>query len=312
MNRILLYCSAIQVLALGVGCSSVVDKPMLEDPAFSSDEVESADRISASTRIRGSLSAPNGQARGAFGTGRSPVGYTFRGTVGKVDVSLSSGDGDAVLSVYGPLRTSWSAAGRVGYNDDAPGRGTDSFLSLNLRVAGTYLVVVREYYDSPATYAVEVATRPTSCVFEDCGPPPLLAQRVCEDGTTVSPKLTCETTPNGCGWKIEQVECPAPPSHTCRGGSCGPQPALPVERITCADGSTIVTPSITCQAQANDACGWKIEAVTCPRTCEVSECGPRPNPVLRWWSPGRFVPPTVTCGWRNGQCGWSISGGECN
>lgn len=58
---------------------------------------------------------------------------------------------------------------------------------------------------------------PPLCTEAECGPRPLPAQRLCPDGTTVTPDITCEPQASGaCGWTITSVPCPSDP--TCADG----------------------------------------------------------------------------------------------
>lgn len=47
------------------------------------------------------------------------------------------------------------------------------------------------------------------CGPSDCGPQPNFQPRLCDDGTSIFPDLTCEASDDGnCGWQLDSEDCP--------------------------------------------------------------------------------------------------------
>jgi hypothetical protein len=88
------------------------------------------------------------------------------------------------------------------------------------------------------------------CDKTTCGPEPLIASRVCWDGSTAGPVCELNAKTNTCGWDI--TVCP--PEPVCDANACGPNP-YGMPNHTCADG-TVAGP--VCKANSKGTCGWTI------------------------------------------------------
>lgn len=159
------------------GCAAdTVHKAEAAGPDLSegslSDTVR-ADRVSGGTQIISAIKF-GATEDGAFATGGtaarpSAVGYTVVGKRGaRVKLDLTSTEGDAVLSLYGPLATTWATARRVAYHDDLSSRNTNSRIEIALPSDGTYLIVAQEYYNDAADFTLALACNGPEC-WLGCG-----------------------------------------------------------------------------------------------------------------------------------------------
>ncbi|MFT4703633.1 MAG: hypothetical protein ACI81R_001325 [Bradymonadia bacterium] len=98
-------------------------------------DAENAQAITSGDTVRAELDA--GDER--LPSGESVDYYTFSGRAGqRLSVEMSSTTFDTYLAMAGPN-------GETAANDDAPGRGTDSVLQLNLPADGSYTLAATSY-----------------------------------------------------------------------------------------------------------------------------------------------------------------------
>ncbi|OIP41343.1 MAG: hypothetical protein AUK47_06445 [Deltaproteobacteria bacterium CG2_30_63_29] len=117
------------------------------------------------------------------------------------------------------------------------------------------------------THSCECAPDATDCTDQECGPAPMCAAYLCEDGSTAGCTGLCYRLDDGtCGWEIR--ECPAPTDPKCTDLECGPAPDCPT--YLCEDGSTAGCTDL-CYRLDDGTCGW-----------EIREC-PAPTD-LKWWA----------------------------
>ncbi len=279
-----------------------MQKPAIEDfDLAGTDESSSdaADAVSGGARIVGAVALPNSTTTGAFGTARRPVAYTFEtGRLGanNVKIAVEAQTGDSVLTVYGPLRTTWAAARKVAENDDAPGGGVGSELTLNLSQSSKYLIVVREYFKQPGAFILTVGNPatpncglPLACGTARAQPRPVR----CGDGSFVYPVTSCALEGNVCAWKVSSPACPLPAEIDCSSaGACGPERQY--EPQTCIDG-TLVYGSATCERDG-DVCKWKSVIPECPVvTCTRTTPCPGSDTYCQF-PPGFGAVAQFTCG----------------
>ncbi|MCS6800000.1 MAG: Kazal-type serine protease inhibitor family protein [Myxococcota bacterium] len=152
------------VAILLAACVAQEHKPELEPPAFV-DGDEPADALTARLRLQGVLGW--GESVDSRFPSRGFNGWLFTAGAGSRFVLETRGhEGvDTVLYLYGPQRgSSWSRAVPIAVNDDYGG-SLDSRLAVRVRSAGTYLVVVREYWGRPGGYTLSLR-----CLDADCRP----------------------------------------------------------------------------------------------------------------------------------------------
>lgn len=238
--------------------------------------------------------------RGAIGFGETVesafatdgyYGWTFTAAAGARIVldAVPMDDADTVLMVYGPMTgRTWSRARPIAVNDDY--RGTlASHVAFRAVRAGTYLVVVRDYWEADGSFALTLGCASGECRTE-CG-----ADDACPTGSECN-RVVCIRAP--CPSYCAPIDTRAP-GDECDVAECGPP--LRIATLMCADGSTGGFTG-RCFRDETLACGWEIRA--CP-TEEVS-CG------------GRRVGGAVAC--PDGQycayepsdiCGWADAPGVC-
>ncbi len=311
MIKQLPYC----LLLLAACIAAPAEKVALTDPELGDETEERADGVSGAARIVGALSILNGKASGTFSATKA-LGYTIQLQRGPLVASLTSPTGDSVLSVYGPLKTSWRAAARVGYNDDISENNYDSKVAIEIATAGKYLIVVREYLNNQSEYELTVngLSTPLACTEADCGSRPELAQFRCPDGSFVWPSQTCGISNDSCGWITTVPVCPAAPA-TCQPSDCTdskPDPAA----ARCPDGRlNPVTVSCDQSDRAPNGCAWTVHVNACritPRMCAPSDCTDTPpDPVQRRCPGGSNQSSIVTCEPTGNTCAWQVYTPRC-
>jgi len=250
-----------------IGCaqSPAADKPddlesrLLEEEVGDSDIA--ADGFSRLVQVRGTIEFGE-SIRSAYGAGNYR-GWLFTGAANaQVALDAIATDGtDTVLMLYGPQTASgWSRARPIAVNDDYRG-STNSHLDVRLARSGTYLVIVREYYESAGEFTLTLACSGAECRTQ-CG----TADR-CPTGATCN-RVMCFRAP--CPSFCEAIDpTPAPVAGgVCEDTTlCGPRPRTVT--IMCTDGS-LGGNTGRCIRDASLVCGWEHRA--CP--VEVA-CGGR-------------------------------------
>lgn len=246
-------------LATLVGCaqSPAADKPNDLETRLLTEEVGdsdiAADGFSRLVQVRGTIDFGE-SIRSAYGEGNYR-GWLFTGTA-NARVSLDAmalDESDTVLMLYGPQTASgWSRARPIAVNDDYRG-STNSHLEVRLPRAGTYLVIVREYYESAGEFTLTLACSGAECRTE-CG----TADR-CPTGAMCN-RVMCVRAP--CPSFCEAIDPTPPPApgDVCEDTTtCGPRPRNVT--LMCSDGS-VGGNTGRCIRDASLVCGW--EQRECP------------------------------------------------
>ncbi|MBK8169742.1 MAG: hypothetical protein IPK60_05305 [Sandaracinaceae bacterium] len=204
---------------LVAGCAANVEAPKAAiEENLNFDNVDSpADSRSRRLDIRGTIGFGE-TVEGTFAESGF-VGYLFT-AAGRstVTVNLTSADADPVVYLYGPQTgRSWSRATPIASDDDS-GAGTNSRLTKRLPSAGTYLLLVREYYGDEGNFALTLDCAGDSCRVE-CG-----ADDSCPTGSECN-RVVCVRAP--CPSYCAPIFTPPPPPPV----RCGTRGAG-----TCADG----------------------------------------------------------------------------
>ena len=254
-------------LATLVGCaqSPAADKLIDIETRLLTEEVGdsdiAADGFSRRVQVRGTLDFGESVTT-SYGEGNYR-GWLFTGTANaRVALDAMATDGsDTVLMVYGPQTASgWSRARPIAVNDDYRG-STNSHLEVRLPRAGTYLVIVREYYESSGDFTLTLACSGAEC-RTDCG-----SGDRCPTGSSCN-RVMCVRAP--CPSYCEAIDpTPAPmPGDVCEDTTtCGARPRNVT--LMCSDGS-LGGNTGRCIRDASLVCGW--EHRPCP--AEVA-CGGR-------------------------------------
>lgn len=225
------------------------------------DTDTAADGFTRLVEMRGSIGFGE-SIDSAYGT-RGYYGWLFTANAGaRVALDAMATDGsDTVVMLYGPQTASgWSRARPIAVNDDYRG-STNSHLDVRLARSGTYLVIVREYWEDAGAFTLTLACSGAECRTE-CG-----ADDRCPTGSECN-RVVCIRAP--CPSFCAPIDVtPAPqPGDDCDASLCGPRPRSVT--IMCEDGS-LGGNTGRCFRGEDLVCGWEIRA--CPTT-EV-RCGAR-------------------------------------
>lgn len=308
-------------LALATGCTQTLagDKSGdLEAQILGSDLADQdipADSYTRRVAIQGEISFGE-TLEGHYASG-GYAGWLFTASAGaRVTLDAHATDGsDTVIALYGPAtRSSWSGARPIAVNDDYRG-STDSHLDVRVSRAGTYLVIVREYWDEGGNFDLTLACSGAECRAE-CG-----ASDRCPTGSECH-RVVCIRAP------CPSYCAPVLPVHAgdaCDEALCGPP--LRIATRMCDDGSIggwtghcLRNPDLT-------TCSWEIRECPAPAACPLVRfaCGAGTH-----WddTPGvcACVPDAIACGGRAGNtcpagqfcsiptaqiCGWADGQGTC-
>jgi hypothetical protein len=217
------------------------------------------------------------------------AGWVFTATAGaRLSIDAMASDGtDTVIALYGPqTSSSWTGARPLATNDDYHG-STNSHIDHRVTRAGTYLVIVREYWNDAGNFTLTLACAGTEC-RQECG-------TACPTGSECH-RVECIRAP-----------CPsycAPIAVHHEGDACDPSLCGIAPRIVtlmCDDGSTGgFTGNCLYDADAT-TCHWEI------RSCPPASCPPNTLLCVRGYhydgTPGvcACVPDAVGCGARLGD-----------
>jgi hypothetical protein len=282
MRHASLLCLALLLLA---GCAAAPASPKdgTLEARLLGEEVAStdlpADGFTRLVEVRGTLGFGE-SVDSTYGT-TGYYGWLFTGVAGaRVTLDAAAIDGsDTVLMLYGPQTASgWPRARPIAVNDDYRG-STDSHLDVRLARSGTYLVIVREYWESAGDFTLTLGCTGAECRAE-CG-------TRCPTGSECN-RVMCIRAP--CPSFCAPVFMPpAPqPGDACEDALCGPRPRSVT--LLCDDGS-LGGNTGRCFRGADLACGWEIR--TCPAAVN---CGGRlGNPCTT----AQFCdfPDTAMCGY---------------
>jgi hypothetical protein len=262
MNRITLI--SLSLLALA-GCAQNPAAPKDGDleSRLLTEEVgtdSAADGFSRLVDVRGSISF--GESIDSTYDTSGYAGWLFTGVAGgRVAIDAMATDGsDTVVMLYGPQTASgWSRARPIAVNDDYRS-STDSHLDVRLARSGTYLVIVREYWEDAGAFTLTLACSGAECRTE-CG-----ADDRCPTGSECH-RIVCIRAP--CPSFCAPIEpTPAPqPGDDCDPSLCGVRPRSVT--LMCDDGS-LGGNTGRCFRGADLTCGWEIRA--CPTSVA---CGAR-------------------------------------
>lgn len=307
-------------LAVATGC---VQSPAgaksrdLESEIAGADLADSdipADSYTRRVAIQGSIgfgeSVDGHYASGGY------AGWLFTASAGaRIALDASATDGsDTVLAVYGPQTgSSWTGARPLAVNDDYRG-STNSHIDVRAPRAGTYLVIVREYWDDPGNFTLTLACSGAEC-RQECA-----ADDRCPTGSECT-RVVCIRAP------CPSYCHPTLPIHAgdaCDEARCGVRPRSVT--LMCEDGS-IGGNTGRCLYNADlTTCSWEI------RSCPSTSCPPNTLLCVRGshydGTPGvcACVPDTVSCGGRLGNtcaanqfcsfsasamCGYADATGTC-
>jgi len=303
MRRTSLLCLALLALA---GCAETpaaatkegdLESRLLTEEVADTDLA--ADGFTRRVEIRGTLDfgATVDSAYGAAGY----RGWLFTGAAGaRVALDAMAVDGtDTILMLYGPQTASgWSRARPIAVNDDFRG-STNAHLDVRLARAGTYLVIVREYWGDAGDFTLTLACSGAECRAE-CG-------ASCPTGSECN-RVMCIRAP--CPSYCAPIgPTPAPlPGDACEASLCGPRPRSVT--IMCDDGS-LGGNTGRCFRGDDLSCGWEMrvcpvevrcgarlgnpctgaqfcdfpEAAMCGRADGTGVCRPRPEACTALYSP---------------------------
>ncbi len=306
------------VLALA-GCAVEI-KSDLGDPIDETDLAAKSDFFSRRVALQGTIGFGERLVGTYAETGYS--GWTFTGARGaRVVIDLTAGgENDPVLHLYGPqVGEGWARARRVARNDDW--RGTlDSHLEVRLPADGTYLILAREYWDSPGSFTLTMG-----CEGDECRP-------VCREGDACPDGAMCERiycvrapcpsycaplpveTPCGgiAGLACAEGQyCDYPEGAECgafdRQGTCRPMPTVcpRFAMLVCGcDGRDYGNPCDATRAGTDVAYAG---ACAPSGACTEDECGPRPSAPNYLCEDGVTVAGPGECVRDEaGACGWEI------
>ncbi len=297
---------AVSLLALA-GCAQnpAADKDGDLESRLLAEEVGdtdlAADGFTRRVDVQGTIAF--GESIGsAYGDGEYR-GWLFTGSAGaSIALDATATDGsDTVLMLYGPQTTTgWSRARPIAVNDDYRG-STDSHLELRLPRAGTYLVIVREYWQDPGELTLTLACSGAECRTE-CG-----ASDRCPTGSACN-RVVCIRAP--CPSFCEAIDPTPPPApgDACEASLCGPRPRTVT--LMCSDGSLggntgrcFRGDDLTCgwemrECPADVGCGARLgDTCTASQFCDFSEaamcgyadgtgvCRPRPEACTALYEP---------------------------
>ncbi|UJR80464.1 Kazal-type serine protease inhibitor domain-containing protein [Sandaracinus amylolyticus] len=302
---------------LAVGCVAAEPKSAPEEIEIV-DRDEAADSVSRRLELRGVID--HGQALDASFSQRGYAGWLFTAAGGaRIVLDASGHDGlDTVLYVYGPQRNqTWSRMRAIAVNDDA--RGTlDSHVELRAPADGTYLVVVREYFDRAGSFTLSLGCtgsecRPV-CRLGECPSGSACEQRFCIRApcpsfcAPIDPTVACET----------DVDCVAVPTTCCSCAWGGHERAV---NASYADAfAPVCDPDVREPCRAVYLCGAEQPACVASRCemvaatpgseCPVEQCGPPSRAPIIMCEDGSIGGNTGRC-LRDeaGVCAWEMR--EC-
>ncbi len=317
----------------GLGCTAGVKDDLGDAPL---DADSSSDFFTRQLALAGTVGLPD-RIVGRYAEDGF-TGYTFVAGAGDhvvIDVTTGGGS-DPVAYLYGPQRSgSWASARPIARNDDWRG-SLDSHIEGRVRFAGTYLVLVREYWGRGGDFTLTMGCGDGACGAE-CGPGGSCPQGAyCQHVMCITapcpsfcrpqepePLPGAEGAP--CGSRGLQacgagLYCDFPDSANCgrsdRPGSCTPTPEICTREVMPVCGCDGATYSNACSAAAAGvsvdhpgACGAE--------TCDEAECGPPIRAASILCADGAVGGNTGRC-LRNGDgtCGWELrecpgGGGDC-
>lgn len=308
-------------LLVAVGC---VQNPAgaksrdLESEILGADLADSdipADSYTRRVAIQGEI-AFGDTVEGHYASG-GYAGWLLTASAGaRLSIDATARDGsDTVLALYGPQTgSSWTGARPLAVNDDYRG-STDSHIEHRVTRAGTYLVIVREYWDAGGNFDLTLACSGAEC-RQECG-----AADACPTGSVCN-RVVCIRAP------CPSYCHPTPVVHagdTCAESRCGVRPRSVT--LMCDDGS-VGGNTGRCQYNADlTTCSWEIRACPAPASCP-----PNTRACIRGThydgTPGvcACVPDVVGCGARLGNtcaadqfcsfstaamCGYADATGTC-
>jgi hypothetical protein len=275
------------------------------------DGDEAADAFTRRLDLRGTIGF-GGSVEGEFRPSVGYAGYLFTARGGGT-VSIDArgiGDVDTVLSVYGPQRgATWSRSRPIATNDDSNGT-FDSHIDLRIETRGTYLIVVREYWESEGAFSLALACTDGACLAEcratgaRCPLGSECAERVCIRAPCpsycepIDPVTACEVD-------SDCVEAPVNCCPCSMGGYSRAVNASYADSAPECDPSTpIACPAVYLCRDERPACVEnRCQMVEAP--AEVSCGGRRPG--------GPFVcPDDQYCHYEVSDiCGWADATGVC-
>ena len=320
MRSHILVLSTLLLAAMLGGCAAEALKAEPADIAFAEGD-EAADSVSRQLQIRGAIHF--GESVTAQYAARGYAGWLFTGAAGaRVSIDASATDGtDTVLYVYGPqtARSRWSTMRPIAVNDDRARRDTNSPIDLRLPAAGTYLVIVREYYGEPGSFTLALGCSGTECRLE-CG-----ADDRCAAGSECN-RVVCIRAP--CPSYCETVDptrvcdadedCVAVDTGCCSCAWGGGQAAYNAGYAD--EMAPVCDPAHPVRCLAVYRCGAERPACVANRcemvpnvvggACDESECGPQPRVATIMCEDGSTGGFTGACNrGEDGTCGWEIR--EC-
>ncbi len=184
--------------------------------------------------------------------------WVFTASAGaRVALDVAATDSsDTVLALYGPQNgSSWTGARAIAVNDDYRG-STNSHIDHRVTRAGTYLVLVREYWDAGGNFNLTLACSGSSECRQECG-------TSCPTGSTCN-RIVCIRAP------CPSYCAPTPAMHAgdaCTDTSlCGIAPRIAT--LMCEDGSVGGFTGNCIRNADLTTCHWEI------RSCPPPACPP--------------------------------------
>ena len=299
------------------GCAAIEPKAEPGDiEIFDGDEA--ADAFTSRLSIRGTIGF--GESVTSAYASQGYYGWLFTADAGaRAVIDATPDDGsDTVVSLYGPMSgRSWSRARPIAVNDDW--RGTlASHLEVRLPTAGTYLIVVREYWRDAGSFTLSLGCSGTECRAEcgaddRCPTGSECARRVCIRAPCpsfcepVDPTVACEI----------DADCVAVQETCCSCSMGGHSRAVNADYE--ADFQPSCDPSEPARCRAVYLCGSerpaclhdRCEMIAIPEgECAVEECGAPLRAATIMCEDGSLGGNTGRC-LRNddGTCGWELR--EC-
>jgi hypothetical protein len=283
------------------------------------DGDDAADSLTRRLELRGTIDL--GQSLDAPFATRGHAGWLVTvGAGARVVLDASGHDGaDTVMFLYGPQRgASWSHARPIAVSDDHGGT-LDSHLDVRVRTAGTYLVVILEYWGREGGFTLSLGCGEGECRAE-CG-----ADDACPTGSAcervvcvrapcpsycraIDPTVACEV----------DADCVAVPTTCCSCAMGGHERAVNGEHA--AGLLPTCDPSEPARCRAVYLCGaeqaacvanrCEMVAATPGSECRVEECGPPLRAATIMCEDGSIGGNTGRCLRQDdGSCGWELR--EC-